>query len=329
MKKSNFLLIISFVVLIGIIAITALVGILLVDKGHTYIEGEVVTEQVTISGKLPGRVEKFFFTRGDKVQAGDTLVLIHCPEVYAQYNKAIAMQQISELQNQKVQDGTRKELVEAAFQIWQKSIADLELAKKTYQRVQNLFKDGVVTQQRLDEVETIYKSAVAAEKAANAQYTMAQQGAQKQDKQSMQQLTNVTKGSVSEVEAFLVDTRLTSPINGEIAEVYPTRGELVGPGSPLMDIYNLDSTWVSFNIREDYLDHFKIGTKFRAEFPALNNQELELEVKYMNPLGSYATWTSSTAAGTFNIKTFEVLAYPSKKNPNLRPGMTALVKIEK
>ena len=113
-------------------------------------------------------------------------------------------------------------------QLWNKSKSDLQLAKITYDRVNALYKDSVVTSQRKDEVEAMYKAAEAAERAAYSQYQMAVDGAQIQDKESARSLVTAAQGTVEEVAALLQDARLTAPESGQISAIFPKRGELVG-----------------------------------------------------------------------------------------------------
>lgn len=195
------------------------------------------------------------------------MVIINSPEARAKYEQVNALENVAKYQNQKIDEGTRSQIIETMFQIWSKAKSDLQLAKTTYDRILTLYKDSVVTSQRKDEVEAIYKAAIANEKAAYQQYLMALDGAQKQDKESARSLVNAAKGTVNEVEALLQDAKLTAPESGQIASIYPKRGELVGAGTPIMSLVVLDDAHVVLNVREDFLPYFKIGKTFKGMFP--------------------------------------------------------------
>jgi HlyD family secretion protein len=122
----------------------------------------------------------------------------------------------------------------------------------------------------------------------------------------------------------LLETILVSPINGEITEVYPNRGELVGTGAPIMSIVDLNDIWFTFNVREDLLGDLKMGKVFKVKVPALKDQVVEVKVNYIKALASYATWKATKTTGQFDVKTFEVRARPTSKVTDLRPGMTAI-----
>ena len=168
---------------------------------------------------------------------------------------------------------------------------------------------------------------MATEQAAKAQYEMARNGAQREDKQAAEAQLNRAKGAVAEVEAYVKETYLISPIDGEISERYPKVGELVGTGAPVMDILDLSDMWVSFNVREDQLNDFRVGETFKAFVPALDNRDVELKVTYLKDMGSYAAWRATKTTGQYDVKTFRVKAKPVDKVDGLRPGMSVLKKL--
>jgi len=167
-------------------------------------------------------------------------------------------------------------------------------------------------------------AAIATERAAKSQYDMAKNGAEGEDKEAALALVDRAKGAVNEVKSYFKEITLTSPINGEVTDVYPKQGELVGAGAPIMSIVDLNDIWFTFNVREDLLGELKMGKTFKIKVPALENQVVEVKVTYIKALASYATWKATKTTGQFDVKTFEVRARPTAKVANLRPGMTAL-----
>ena len=71
-----------------------------------------------------------------------------------------------------------------------------------------------------------------------------------------------------------------------------------------MDILDLSDMWVSFNVREDQLNDFRVGETFKAFVPALDNREVELKVTYLKDMGSYAAWRATKTTGQYDVKTF-------------------------
>lgn len=324
MIKTKSAMTIAFIVVLAIIAIVSVIGIVSLDKKSIVLQGQIETDQIRISGKLPGRIEKYLVEEGQYVKAGDTLVVISSPEAHAKYFQAQSMEDVAKAQNQKVDRGTREQIKKSFFELWQKTKADLNLATKTHQRIEKLYSEGVVTQQKRDEVEALYQSAIAAEKAASYQYQMAVDGAQIEDKEAAQSLVNVAKGSVEEVQAILSDSKLVAPADGEISQKYLKVGELAGQGAPIMNLVVLENAYVIFNVREDYMPHFKMGDIIKGDIPALALKDVEFKINYISPLGSFATWKSTKQSGSYDMKTFEIHAHPTQPVENLRPGMSVL-----
>ena len=310
-----------------LVLVVAVVGIVASSHRSVVLQGYVECEQITISGKLTGRIEQLRVREGDSVLVGDTLVVINCPEAYAKLRQADGMEQAASYQQRKLDDGTRRQVVETARQLWHKTQAELQLATTTRKRMEVLWRDSIVPTQRRDEAEALLSAARANERAAREQYNMALQGAQRQDLESAQSLVEAARGVVDEVTSLLRDIHLTSPVVGQVAEVYPSVGELVGAGAPLMSVVVLEDAHVVMNVREDYLSHFGMGAIFEGSVPALNMTSVAFRVYYVSPLGSYATWRSSLRAGDYNLRTFEIHAQPLNPIPTLRPGMSVIVKV--
>lgn len=328
MKRVHKVLSKVFVIGLVVIVVISLIGIFTMSRGHVVLQGQIEATEIRISGKLPGRVDTFFVVEGQLVKRGDTLVGISSPEAYAKLQQANAMENVAKFQNEKIDEGTRLQIIRTAEEVWNKSKTDLQLAKTTYQRIQALYKDSVVSAQRYDEAEALYKVAIAAERAAHQQYLLAKAGAQKQDKESARSLVDAAQGTVNEVQSVLQDAWLTAPIGGEIASIYVQCGELVSTGTPIMNLVVLQDCHVVLNVREDYLSYFDMGKDFVGKVPAIGNNEVVFRVNYISPLGSFATWRS-TDNSSYDMRTFEIHALPMETVEGLRPGMSILVEMDK
>ncbi len=332
MKTENKLLFGITTLIVVIVAIISIFGMILCKDSPEILQGEIECTQVKISGKLLGRIEKFYVQEGDSVHKGDTLVLINSPETNALMQSATAMKDAAYYQQLKVDSGAREQIISSLKQAWLAAQAQANLASNTNERIQRLYKDSVVTLQRMEEAAALAKTAIAAEQAARYQYEMALEGARSEDKLSAQALTQAAQGNVNEVDALLQDTYLTAPQDGIIGEIYPSVGELVMPATAIMNLLVTQENHVVMNIREDMLNHFLQGSKFKGKIPALSNAKMEFQVYYISPLGSFATWQSSRQSGSYDLKTFKVKASPIADNSiahKLRPGMSVIVHSKK
>lgn len=324
MKKKNQDLRTGLFALIVVIVIIFIIGLIVNKPEPVIIQGEADASEIRISGKIPGRIKHFLVEEGSQVKAGDTLVIIDSPELEAKLDQAMAAENAAMAQNKKAIKGARKEQIAGAREMWQKALVGVDIAQKSYSRVQHLYDKGVVSAQKRDEAEAQYKAAVATANGAKSQYDMALNGAEMEDKEAALALVDRAKGAVNEVKSYMKEITLTAPIDGEITEIFPKQGELAGAGAPIMSIVDLNDIWFTFNVREDLLGELKMGKTFKVKVPALNNQVIEVKVTYIKALASYATWKATKTTGQFDVKTFEVRAKPTTRIADLRPGMTAL-----
>lgn len=316
----------AFIATLIVVLLVALAGFFLLTPPDEVIMGQAEATTVRVSGKVPGRIESYRFQEGDKVKAGDTLVFLNTPEVKAKLMQAEALKAAAEAQHAKALKGAREQEITGAYELWQKAKAGLEIAEKSYNRVRNLYEKGVMSAQKKDEAEANYNAMVATEKAARSQYEMAKEGARKEDKAAAAALVNQASGAVAEVESYVEEEALTSPIDGEIIERFPEVGELIGTGAPILNIADMNDMWVTFSIREDLLAQIRIGNEIHAFVPALGNQDIVLKVYYMKDMGTYAAWKATKSTGQYDAKTFEVRARPLQPIEGLRPGMSVIWK---
>ncbi|PTL32940.1 hemolysin secretion protein D [Prevotella sp. oral taxon 376] len=310
---------------IAVVVIVALIGFFTLGRQEDIVQGEVEVSEYRVSSKLPGRVVELRVKEGDYVRIGDTLAILRVPEVDAQKNVAQATGEAAKAIQDLTDAGARKEQIQGAYQLYQQAQAASEIAMKTYTRMQNLYDEGVISGQKRDEAFAAYKATEAQVKAAKSQYDLARNGAREQEKQIAAKNAQAAKSAVEVVNSLLRETVQVSQVEGEVANVYPKVGELVGIGSPIMSISVMSDLWGTFNVREDKLKGLKVGDTFTAFSPAFN-KELKMKVFYIKDEGSYATWKATKTTGQYDLKTFEVKARPIDKFEGLRPGMSLIIK---
>jgi HlyD family secretion protein len=325
-EKKNYNLVIGIVALIVIIFIIAIVGYFVSKPNPLTIQGEAEASEYRVSGKVPGRIEELYVKEGQMVHKGDTVAFIDSPEVRAKLAQANALKSAASAQNRKAQNGARKEQIAGAYELYQQALVQEDVMKKSFDRIQALYDQKVIAAQKYDEVKAKYEAAVAQTKAAKSQYDMAVNGARSEDKAAAQALVDQADGALMEVESYLGELYLTSPADGIISALFPKVGELVGQGSPVASVTDLNDIWFTFNVREDYLHGMKQGDKITVVIPALDGKEVPATVNYVAVRESYATWKATKETGLYDAKTFEVRAVPDVAVDGIRPGMSAIVK---
>ena len=324
-KKQHNNILLAIVGFAAVVAIVAIIGFFAIDRDPEIIQGQVEVSEYRVSSKVPGRILELRVKEGDFVHAGDTLAILDAPEVRAKMTQARGAEDGAAALEQMAKAGARKEQIQGAYQLLQQAKAGLEIAEKSYNRVQRLYDEGVMSAQKRDEALANYKALQAQVKAAQSQYEMAVNGARQEEKLAAAAQVNRAKGAVEEVTAYIGETVQTAQMDGEVSSVYPKVGELVGTGSPIMTISLMDDMWGTFNVREDQLKDMQVGKEFTAFVPAFN-KDIRMKVYHLKDEGSYAVWKATKANGQYDLKTFEVKARPLEKIEGLRPGMSLVVK---
>lgn len=325
-ERKNYNLVIGVVALLAIILLIAIIGYFVSKPKPLVIQGEAEASEYRVSGKVPGRIEEMFVKEGQKVHKGDTIAFIDSPEVRAKLAQANAARSAASAQSMKAQNGARKEQVAGAYELWQQAIVQEDVMKKSLDRVSKLYEQKVIAAQKYDETKARYDAAVAQTKAAKSQYEMAVNGARYEDKAAAKALVDQAQGAIQEVESYLGELYLVSPTDGIVSAIFPKVGELVGQGSPVASVTDIDDVWFTFNVREDYLKGLKEGDKVNVMIPALEGKEVSATVSYIAVRESYATWKATKETGMYDVKTFEVRAVPDQAVEGVRPGMSAIMK---
>ena len=323
-KSQHNNIVLAVIGFVAVVIIVAVIGYLALDRDPDIIQGQVEVTEYRVSSKVPGRILELRVKEGDYVKAGDTLAIIDAPDVRAKMEQAQSAQSAAAALELKAQNGARKEQIQGAYSVLQQAKAGYEIAEKSYNRIQRLYDEGVMSAQKRDEVYANYKAMEAQMKAAQSQYDMAVNGARMEDKLAAAAQVGRAKGAVNEVTSYIHETVQIAQKEGEVADVYPKVGELVGTGSPIMSIAVMDDMWGTFNVREDQLNGMQVGSEFTVFVPAFN-KDVKMKVYFLKDQGSYAVWKATKANGQYDLKTFEVKARPIEKIEGLRPGMSLII----
>lgn len=235
------------------------------------------------------------------------------------------MRTVATATDKKVDAGTRIQIINTAASLLSQAEAAETITKKTYQRMERLYGEGVISEQKRDEAKAAYDAAVAAKNAAASQLSLAKAGAQQEDKTAAEAMVKAADSGVAQVNAILEDSYLTAPFDGTIDQIYPEVGELVAMGAPIMNLLRTGDRYVVFNVREELLNDMPMGKELKVMIPALGKKEINVKVYYIRDMGSYATWRSTKSTGSYDSRTFQIKARPTEEIDGLRPGMSAVI----
>ena len=325
MKKTNISLIVVLVLLISIIIF---IGYRWGRSNKVVAQGYIELKTLRLASKIAGRIDKIFVEEGDSVSRGDTLYIISTPELDAKLSQVEAMLSAAKAMDKKAMVGTRKPIVHSARDMWHKAQAGVTLARQTYDRVQHLYEEGVVSAQKRDEAYASLEASRATERAAKSQYLLAVEGASIEDKEAAKAQVQQAQSVVEEVERYLADRVVYAPTDGVVVTVVANEGEIVGSGYPVIAMTKDDTAEAIFNIPETLLPQIIDGKHFEAEVPALG-KKVGFEVSHIAVEADYATQSATSARGDFNIRTFEVKMKPLSNNIPLRAGMSVIIELQK
>lgn len=326
MKRTKY--IITGIIVLLLIVFLGYTAVLINQPQKKQLQGEVEAKQVKVSSKLIGRIDKLHVRNGNDVKKGTVLFTIDSPEVNAKLNQAEAGRAAALAQNEKANEGARKEDIQIAYNTYMKAKAAKEYAEITYNRIKNLSEQGVLPQQKLDDITVKYKAAQESENAAKALWQKAKTGARSQDKKAAEALVSKADAMIEEVKSYLNETKIKAPIDGEVVDIIAEEGELIPSGFPVLSIVDLNDIWANIQVKEIQLKYFKKGSEFKASVPALEKKDVVFKVNYVSVLGDYATWNATKARGEFDIKTFKIQARPKKPLKGFRPGMSILIDMD-
>jgi HlyD family secretion protein len=290
------------------------------------IQGQIEAQQYSISSKVPGRIDKILVKKGDVIKKGQLVFTLYSPEIEAKLVQAKAGKETADALAEKAEKGARAQEIAAARDKWQQARAARKLLEKTYRRIENLYKGGVVAEQKRDEVHMKLQAAKYTENAARQLYEMAKEGAREETKKAAAGKARMAAGAVAEVEAYVADTRIRSHHDGEVAQILLRSGELAPRGFPVVTLLDMTDSWAVFHIREDILHKFNKGAEFKVKIPALAKEKIyTFKVTHVAVMGDFATWRATNTSKGFDMRTFEVEARPMEPIDNLRVGMSVLI----
>lgn len=288
------------------------------------LQGMVDARTISVSAKVPGRLAELKVREGDVLKAGDTVAVIAIPEIEAKLVQVKAQERAAQAREDLANTGARVQEKDAARADWERAKAALTLASKTYERVDALYREGLIPAQRHDEATAQLAAARKVTEAAAAKLSAVDEGARVEDKAAAKALVDQARGGVSEVSSLASESIVKTPAAGEVTRIVMEEGEVAPAGFPLVLVTDLSDKWVVFNIREDELPGVEVGTILKGFIPAVN-RTVELKVTWINPRGEYAVWRATRQSTGYDLRTFEVRARPAEELPALRPGMTVVV----
>ena len=291
------------------------------------LQGRVEAETIYVSTKVPSRIEELYVHEGQVVKQNQPLVRLWSPEVSAKKQQALASLQSALAFQSTATRGSQQENIDSLYANWQALKAQEALANTTLQRSTNLFREGVISRQRRDEIQAAATSASQMTEAAYQQYARAKRGSTPEQKSTADAQVEIAKAAVAEANALEAETQLNAPVDGVVSKTYGKVSELIAMGVPVVSIIQND-VWVSLTVREDQYASLYQLKQLQGYIPALD-QYMLFNIKNIDAEGEFATIKTTRQTGGYDIRSFKVHLVPATPNPNLKVGMSVLFKLNK
>jgi len=256
------------------------------------------------------------------------VVRLESPQLSSALSAAKAALSVAEA-NRDLTYSTRPETIAARKAQLEKANTDVVLAQKAYDRVANLRDSAITSAQNLDEASNSLDSALRTKEAAEANLLLAENGSSEEQKSVAQAQVEQAIATVKQMEADIAELTVVSPIDGEVTARVAELGKNFSAGSPLISVVDINNAWFTFHIKEDYLSGLKVDDQLSVRVPAWRDKTFKAKFTAINALGSYANWRATKATGDFNLRTFSIRLTPLERDPQLRPGMSALINLER
>ena len=316
----------------GLIVLLASLGLIAFGLWKGYqpkeleLQGRVEAETIHVSTKVPSRIEEVYVQDGQRVSKGQILVRLSSPEIAAKKQQALASLQSTLALKSTADRGSQQENIETLYANWQSVKAQQNLAEATYKRGAILFKEGVISRQRRDEMQAAALSASQLTEAAYQQYARAKRGSTPEQKSSADAQVEIARAAVAEANALEAETQLVAPVNGTVSKTYGKVSELVATAVPVVSLIE-DQMWVSLNIREDQYAPFQKMSSIEGYIPALD-KTATFQIRQISAEGEFATIKTTRQTGGYDVRSFKLHLVPTPVIPELKVGMSVLFKLK-
>jgi len=286
------------------------------------VQGEADATRIDIAARVDGRIGQRPVSRGDDVAAGQILLAIDNPQLLTKLQEAEAAKAVALADLARVQAGTRAETVAARKAAVAAAEAGATLARQTYDRTKQLTGRDFASVQKLDETTAALDVAQRGLEQARLAYAEAVAGFTAEERGVSEAGVAKAEAAIATLKAQVAEMTVRAPVAAQVYQIGSELGEYVSPGVPLLSLVDLGDVWLRFDLREDLVKGLKPGDRFQARIPALRDGAVAVEIRSIATRGEYAGWRATRATGDFDLRTFEVRAYPVERIPGLRPGMS-------
>lgn len=288
-------------------------------------DARVKSNIVNVSTKIPGQIEELLVKEGDLVAAGQVIAKIDSDALQIQVEQAQAKLDA-------LQAGNRPQQVAQSQSSVEQAAANLDNARKSFERTESLYEEGALSAQQRDAAQTALKVAQSQYDSARQGLSLVTEGAAEQDLKFAQAQVAQAAAAFKNAQLQLDYSVIKSPISGVVAKAPLEPGEMVSTGQTIYSITNPAESWVEANIEETDINRVQIGQSVDFKVDAYPGKKFKGEVVDVGTAtgSQFALLPSDNASGNYT-KVTQRLSVKVKVvdagDAILKPGMSAVVDI--
>ncbi|HUH75321.1 MAG TPA: efflux RND transporter periplasmic adaptor subunit [Chitinophagales bacterium] len=297
------------------------------EESITPNRGKVKFETIAVSSKLAGRIDKIFVEEGQSVKKGDTLALLNIPEVHAKMMQADGAITAAKGQLNMANNGATLEQLNQIEGQLNSGKAQLEFAQESYNRLQAMYKDSLVTLQQFDEVKMKLNMAKAQVSGLEAKRDEIKKGARLEQIEQAKGQLNRALGAKEEVISASNEQYLIAPADMSIETISLEEGELLTPAYALFNGYKTNSVYFRFTIPESKIYDFEVGKEIIISNP-YTKKDTPAKIIAIKQLAQYADITSTAPLYELSESIYELKVVPTSNVSDQKFFINATVLIK-
>lgn len=273
------------------------------------LQGKTGQEEISVVGKMAGRIDTIWVKEGDKVKKGDTLAILNIPEINAKRKQALGALESAEAQYQMSATGATQNQLRQLQAKKSALTEQYEFAKKSLDRLENMLRDSLIPQQTYDETFAKFQGASAQLDAVKAEIADVENGVRLEQQIMALGQKNRALGALHEVDIAEEERYILAPADMTIETITVHAGELALPGYTLFKGPLPQSTYFRFTLPENRLNEIQKEQKLNIHV-GYSNQKIEGIIKTINPLSSYADISTAYPDYEVHQSLFEIKIIP-------------------
>lgn len=257
--KTNQVVILTFLVLIASGGYMFYLGHKKHSDKEDTISGIVQTTQIDFGSRQGGRVKEVYVSEGDFVREGDLILTLENMDLLSQRDSILSKIELQKSVITEMESGSRIQDIQIAVADIKVAQAQVERAKKTLERQRALFGERIVTKDAVEESQKAYKVVLEDLSRAELTHNKVQSGIRKETVDIEHQRLKVYQSELEQLNKRILELKVVSPCNCDLAEFTLKKGGLILPNEVLGTLIDMDNLWVDVYVPEAMLGKVSKG----------------------------------------------------------------------